>query len=47
MKGDFEKLKINQPKIKYLKSEENSGWLEKLIKNNENMKTNYQCIPSY
>jgi len=38
MSGDFETLEINQPKIKYLKSEENSGCLEKLIKNIEDMK---------
>ena len=36
--GDFEALKINQPKIKYLKSEENTGWLKKLIKNIEDIK---------
>ena len=38
MSGDFETLEINQPKIKYLKSKENSGQLEKLIKNFEDMK---------
>jgi hypothetical protein len=31
MSGDFETLEINQPKIKYLKSAENKGWLDKLI----------------
>ena len=38
MSGDFETLEINQPKIKYLKPEDNSGWLDKLIKNIEDMK---------
>ena len=38
MSGDFETLEINQPKIKYLKPEENTGWLDKLIKNIEDMK---------
>ena len=38
MSGDFETLEINQPKITYLKSEENTGWITKLIKNIENMK---------
>ena len=38
MSGDFETLEINQPKIKYLKTEENTGWLDKLIKNIEDMK---------
>ncbi len=38
MSGDFETLEINQPKIKYLKPEENKGWLYKLIKNIEDMK---------
>ena len=38
MSGDFETLEINQPKIKYLKHEENAGWLEKLIKNIDDMK---------
>ena len=38
MSGDFETLEINQPKIKYLKQEENEGWLDKLIKNIEDMK---------
>ena len=35
MSGDFETLEINQPKIKYLKPEENSEWLDKLINNIE------------
>ena len=38
MSGDIETLEINQPKIKYLKPEENTGWLDKLIKNIEDMK---------
>ena len=38
MSGDFETLEINQPKITYLKQEENTGWLDKLIKNLEDMK---------
>ena len=38
MSGDFETLEINQPKIKYLKPEENTGWLDKLMKNIEDMK---------
>ena len=37
MSGDFETLEINQPKIKYLKPEENTGQLDKLINNIENM----------
>ena len=40
MSGDFETLEINQPKIKYLKIEENKGWFNKLIKNIEDMKNN-------
>ena len=38
MSGDFETLEINQPKIKYLKQKENTRWLDKLIKNIEDMK---------
>ena len=38
MSGDFETLEINQPKIKYLKPEENTGWLHELFKNVEDMK---------
>ena len=38
MSGDLETLEINQPKITYLKPEENTGWLDKLIKNIEDMK---------
>ena len=40
MSGDFETLEINQPKITYLKPEENTGWLDKLFKNIEDMKNN-------
>ena len=28
MSGDFETLEINQPKITYLKPEDNSEWLD-------------------
>ena len=38
MSGDFETLEINQPKISYLKLKDNRGWLDKLIKNIEEMK---------
>ena len=38
MSGDFETLEINQPKIKYLKPEDNAEWLDKLINNIEDMK---------
>ena len=38
MSGDFETLEINQPKIKYSKTEENTEWLDKLINNIEDMK---------
>ena len=37
MSGDFETLEINQPKITYLKPEDNTEWLDKLINNNEEM----------
>ena len=37
MSGDFETLEINQPKITYLKPEDNTEWLDKLI-NTEDMK---------
>ena len=40
MSGDFETLEINQPKITYLKPEDNKGWLDKLLKNIEDMKNN-------
>ena len=38
MSGDFETLEINQPKIKYLKPEDNTEWLDKLINNIEDLK---------
>ena len=38
MSGDFETLEINQPKITYLKPEDNTEWLEELINNIEDMK---------
>ena len=38
MSGDFETLEINQPKIKYLKPEDNTERLDKLINYIENMK---------
>ena len=38
MSGDFETLEINQPKIKYLKPENSTKWLDKLINNIEDMK---------
>ena len=38
MSGDFETLEINQPKITYLKPEDNTQWLDKLINNIEDMK---------
>ena len=38
MSGDFETLEINQPKIKYLKPEENTERLDELINNIEEMK---------
>ena len=38
MSGDFETLEINQPKIKYLKPEDNTEWLDKLINNIEYLK---------
>ena len=38
MSGDFETLEINQPKIKYLKPEDNTKWLDKLISKIEDMK---------
>ena len=38
MSGDFETLEINQPKIKYLKPEDNTERLDKLINNIEDMK---------
>ena len=38
MSGDFETLEINQKKIKYLKPEDNTEWLDKLINNIEDLK---------
>ena len=38
MSGDLEILEINQPKITYLKPEDNAKWLDKLINNIEDMK---------
>ena len=38
MSGDFETLEINQPKIQYLKPEDNTERLDKLINNIEDMK---------
>ena len=38
MSGDFETLEINQPKITYLKPEDNTKWLDELINNIEDMK---------
>ena len=35
---DFETLEINQTKIKYLKPEDNTEWLDKLINKIEDMK---------
>ena len=40
MSGDFETLENNQPKITYLKPEENKEWLVKLINKIEDMKVN-------
>ena len=37
MSGDFETLEINQPKITYQKPKNNTGWLDKLINNIEDM----------
>jgi len=38
MSGDFETLEINQPKITYLKQDDKTEWLDKLINHIENMK---------
>ena len=38
MSGDLATLEINQPKITYLKPEDNTDWLEKLINNIVDMK---------
>ena len=45
MSGDFETLEINQPKITYLKQEENAEWLDKLINNIEEMKNKISKNP--
>ena len=37
MSGDFETLEINQPKITYLKPEDNKKCSDKLINNIEDM----------
>ena len=42
MSGDFETLEINQPKIKYLKPEDNTEWLDKLINNIRCNRMDYQ-----
>ena len=44
MSGDFETLEINQPKIKYLKPEDNTEWLDKLIHILRKWRTRYQKI---
>ena len=44
MSGDFETLEINQPKIKYLKPEDNTKWLDKLINNIEDMKNKISTV---
>ena len=38
MSGDFETLEINQPKITYLKPEDNTEWLDELINSIEDIK---------
>ena len=38
MSGDFETLEIKQPKIRYLKPEDNKERLDELINNIEEMK---------
>ena len=38
MSGNLETLAINQLKITYLKPEDNTEWLDKLINNIEDMK---------
>tara|TARA_X000000950_G_C13744026_1_gene589705 strand:+ start:287 stop:481 length:195 start_codon:yes stop_codon:yes gene_type:complete len=42
MSGDYETLEINQPKISYLKnrSDDNTLWLDEMIKKIEDMKNN-------
>jgi len=47
MSGDYETLEINQPKITYFqkRSENNTKWLDELIKDIENMKNNISKSP--
>ncbi len=40
MSGDFETIQTNQPKITYLKPEDNTEWLDKLINNIKDIKKN-------
>lgn len=42
MSGDYETLEINQPKISYFqkRSEDNTLWLDEMIKKIEDMKNN-------
>ena len=47
MSGDFETLEINQPKIKYLKPEDNTKWLDKLIDNIKDMKNKKSKVTIY
>ena len=47
MSGDFETLEINQPKITYLKPEDNKERLDELINNIEDIKRRYQKILSH
>ena len=46
MSGDFETLDINQPKIKYLKPEDNTKWLDKLINNIEAVSYTHLTLPT-
>ena len=46
MSGDFETLEINQPKITYLKKEDNSEWFDELFNNIEDMKNKISQDPS-
>ena len=45
MSGDFETLEINQPKITYLESEDNTEWLDKLINNIEDCAYAHWVLP--
>ena len=40
MSGDSQTLENNQPKITYLKPEENTDWFDKLLNKIEDMKVN-------